>query len=408
MWVLTLLYVLLSLCLGWMLFVHLQVLWFVGAFRTKKEPAFPSEWPRLSIVVPCFNEEREILDKLEDVRKLDYPLERMEVVFADGGSKDSTVELLRNAVGAEEPYRVVECPESGKINQINHVLPGLDGDIFINTDVDARLARDALKWIAAEFNTSPEAWVVGAYCRPDSGIPFELHHWQTHNKGRFLESDAGAASIVIAQCYAFRRGLLRAFPRDVIADDIYVAFLASTLGHRTIYSRKATAVETRGPRNVGEFLSHKLRKSHAYLRETLRFAYRLPEMTTLFKVMLLTQIGQQLLLPWVMIFWMLTAGALLTLYRLDLVILGVAFLIVLLFISRAIFQSVKLPDDQKYSIKVLLGGYLLANLILLTTALTYPFLHQDSSYARLASGRDRDTARGSAAEARGAEKGADA
>ena len=385
MWVLTLLFLLLSLCLGWLLFLYLQVLWFIGAFRPARKPAFPAVWPRLSIMVPCYNEEDEILAKLDDLRALDYPADRLEVVFADGGSRDATVALLREAIREDEPYRVVECPLSGKINQINHVLPGLGGEIFVNTDVDARLQPDALKWLAAEFHTSPDAWVVGAYCRPRDAIPVEKHHWQAQNKGRFLESGAGTSSIVIAQCYAFRRGLLRAFPPDVIADDIYIAFLAAVQGYRAIYSAQAVAEETRGPQSIPEFLSHKLRKSHAYLRETLRFAYRLPEMKSLFKLLLLTRISQQLLLPWVAIFWVLVAAALLTLTRFDIVLIGAGFLLAMLILTRTIFQSMKLPEDGRFSWGTIAAGYILTNVILLVTALTYPFLHQDSSYARLGS-----------------------
>jgi len=384
---LTLLFVLLNLWLGWMLFMNLQVLWFVGAFRPRKDPVPPAEWPRISVIVPCYNEEGDIEAKLADIRNFDYPRDRMEVVFADGGSKDATVALLNKAIKEDEPFRVVQCPRGGKINQINHVLPSLEGEIIVNTDVDSRVAADALRWIAAEFNTSPEAWVVGACCRPADAIPIELHYWQTQNKGRFLESNAGASPIAIAQCYAYRKELLDAFPEDVVADDIYVALLASALGRRSIYSRKANAVETRGPKDTFEFLSHKLRKSNAFLRETLRFAYRLPEMKTLPKVMLLTRISQQLLLPWVMVFWALTAGALLTMspFRLDLVLFGVIFQLILLVVSRTIFQSVKTDDEESYALGTIVTGYLLTNVILLTTALTYPYLQQDSSYSRLPS-----------------------
>lgn len=385
MWLLTLLFVLTNLWIGWMLFVYLHVIWFVGVFRPRKEPVFPSEWPRISVIVPCYNEQERIIDKLENLRKLDYPRDRLEIVFADGGSRDSTVSLLKEAIRDDEPIRLVACPLGGKINQINHVLPSLGGEIIVNTDVDADVAADSLQWIAGEFNINPNAWVVGAYCRPSGAIAIEEYYWQTQNKGRYLESDAGACPIAIAQCYAFRKELLEAFPEDVVADDIYVALLASTLGRDSVYSRHAAAFELRGPANVVEFLSHKLRKSNAYLRETLRFVYRLPEMSTTVRVMLLTRISQQLLLPWAMVLWLLIAGALLTLFRFDLVTFGVVFLLVLLLVSRSVFQSIKLPQESSASLGTILTGYILTNVILLATALSYPYLRQDSSYSRLAS-----------------------
>jgi hypothetical protein len=258
--------------------------------------------------------------------------------------------------------------------------------------VDARLAPDALEWIAASFAVAPEIWVVGAYCHPANGLEIEQYYWDSQNKGRFLESDAHTASIVIAQCYAFRRELLTTFPEDVVADDVYAAFLANTLGYRTIYSRHATAVETRTPQDISQFLSHKFRKSNAFLRESLRFVYRLPEMSPFCKMMLATRIVQQLLLPWALIFWMLIAGVLLTLFRFDVVIFGAAFLILLLLLTNRVFAWTHLPDGaRRYSLATGLIGYALTMLIMLTTGASYPFFQQGSSYMRLGTMNTRQT-----------------
>ena len=75
----------------------------------------PDSFPRLSLVIPCFNEGKNILAKLENVRGLAYPKEFLEVLFADGGSSDDTVGLLADAVRPDEPFKIMQCPEAGKI-----------------------------------------------------------------------------------------------------------------------------------------------------------------------------------------------------------------------------------------------------------------------------------------------------
>ena len=219
---------------------------------------------------------------------------------------------------------------------------------------------------------------------PSNTMDIEHHHWDSQNKGRLIESDADTSSIVIALCYAFRKGLLAAFPDDVVADDIYVACLANTLGYRTVYSRKARAFETRTPSCYADFFPHKFRKSNAFLRETLRFIYRLPEMRPLVKIMLITRVSQQLLLPWIMLFWLLVTGVMLTLFRFDLVLFGVLFLLVLFIATSRVFASETTPDGSVgFSWRMMIKGYLCVNLIMLATALSYPFFNQGSSYARL-------------------------
>jgi poly-beta-1,6-N-acetyl-D-glucosamine synthase len=384
MWLLEFFFFLVTILAGWTLFGYFILVKFIGLFQKRPELVLPKEYPFLSIVVPCYNEDAGILAKLENLRSLDYPRDRMEVVFADGGSTDGTADKVAGMLQTEEPYRVVRCRRGGKIAQWNEVLPDLRGDIFVNTDVDAQLEADALKWLAAEFAADERVQVVGAYCRPVKTIDIESYYWESQNKSRLIESDANSASIVIAQCYAFRKGLLTAFPDDVVADDTYVAYLANTLGYRTVYSRKAKAIETRAPSCYADFLPHKFRKSNACLREALRFIYRLPEMSPSVKVMLITRVSQQLLLPWIMLFWLLVTGVMLTLFRFDLVLFGVLFLLILFIATSRVFASETTPDGPAtFSIRLMIKGYVCVNLIMLATALSYPFFQQGSSYARL-------------------------
>lgn len=385
MWLLVFLYFIVTLLISWMLFGYLLLIWFMGRFKERKPLSFPEVWPTMSVVVPCYNEAGGILEKLEDLRRQDYPADRLEVIFCDGGSSDDTVRLLEEAIRADEPIRVIRSPRKGKIHQLNHVLPSLKGDLVVNTDADARLSQDALKWMASEFCANPEVWVVGAYSTPLNTIDIEHYYWDAQNKGRFMESDAETASIVISQCYAFRRELLSAFPDDVVADDIYTAFLGNVKGYRTVYSRYAIAHETRLPQSYEEFLPHKFRKSNAFLRESMRFIYLLPEMKGFLKMLALTRIVQQLLLPWAMLSWVLIACSLLTLFRPDIVVLDVIFLSILFTCTSRVFAWVKLPDgERRYSLPTIIKGYLLTNLVLLATGISYPFFRQWSCYQRLA------------------------
>ena len=385
MWLLVFVFFVLTLLIGWMLFGYLLLTWFIGLLRSKKEPKMPESFPMISIVIPCYNEESLILEKLNNLRKSTYPRDCLDVIFVDGGSTDNTYELLMSEIKKDEPYKAVQSLRKGKIHQLNHVLPLLKGEIIVNTDVDSYLDPDTLKWLVAEFNADANVWVVGAYCHPDeSAMNVEKHYWDAQNKSRFLETDAETSSIVIAQCYAFRRDLLTSFPEDVVADDIYVAFLATVRNYRTVYSRKATAIETRGPKCYREFLPHKFRKSNAFLKESLRFLYRLPEMRPFCKMMFLTRVAQQLLLPWAGIFWMLIAGVLITLFRFDIVIIGCIFLLVILLLTKNVFLITRLPSkSNKYSLFTIINGYIVANFILLATGLSYPFFCQGSSYARI-------------------------
>jgi len=84
---------------------------------------------------------------------------------------------------------------------------------------------------------------------------------------------------VIGPCYAFRYGLLRRLPPDVLNDDVYVSFAAAATGGRVGLVDRSV-VELRAPTRVAELFCHKRRKAEGYLREVFRFLPRTRNMAS--------------------------------------------------------------------------------------------------------------------------------
>jgi len=64
--------------------------------------------PKISIVVPAFNEEKGILDTVNSLLKINYPKELLEIIVVNDGSKDRTAEIV-------QPYA-----DKGLVNFINN------------------------------------------------------------------------------------------------------------------------------------------------------------------------------------------------------------------------------------------------------------------------------------------------
>ena len=368
-------------CFGY--YVHLRL---VALLRPREENALDCpNLPLVSVVVPCLDEREQIVEKYHNLRDQGYPKDRLEIVFADGGSRDDTLDLLERQAADDPTVKIIRCPKPGKVNQLNYVLPQLRGEIVVNTDTDGRMEPDTLSELVREFYRDPRVDVVGAFTYPSDALDIEQCYWLGQNRGRLLETDYHAASIVIAVCYAFRRSLIEKFPDDVVADDIHVAFEANTRGRRAIYSRRAVVRETRGPRSLWEFFPHKFRKSNAFLREMLRFLYRLPEMPRGWRLIYASKLLQLSLLPIAGLLVLLVAGSLLTLGRYDVVIMGFAFLLALFAITVGVFHSVKVPaGPTAFDLATFFRTFVYSNVIMLLTGLSYPFYHQTSRYRRLA------------------------
>ena len=394
MWILILLFGISTLVIAWTCFGYFIYLRFLSLLHPRERgPLDCDGLPFVSVVVPCYNERAAIAAKYHNLRDQDYPKDRLEIVIADGGSEDGTLDVLAWEAKDDPTVRVVQCPQGGKIHQLNHVLPELKGSIVINTDVDGRMEPTAISALVREFYRGGDVAVAGAYVHPVDPLDVDRCYWAGQNRGRLLESDVRTSSIAIAVCYAFRRSLFAAFPSDVVADDIFVAYEANTRGLRSVYSRDAVVEELRAPANLDEFFAHKFRKSNAYLRETLRFLYRLPEMPPMWRMMYSTKVAQLFLLPPAGLAFLLLGASLLTLGRYDVVGMGVVLLVVLLGTTSLIFGRIALPEGEGSSdFLTMLRTYVYSNVILLATGVSYPFYRQTSRYSRLSAAGDRPAA----------------
>jgi glycosyltransferase involved in cell wall biosynthesis len=96
-------------------------------------PPSPEPAPRISFIVPVFNERRtigEVLDRVDDLGV------DAQVIAVDDGSWDGTSELLDRWAAAGEGRHVVHQPNRGKGAAIRAAIPFVDGEIVVVQDAD--------------------------------------------------------------------------------------------------------------------------------------------------------------------------------------------------------------------------------------------------------------------------------
>jgi len=368
-------------------------------FLNKRRPAqknIGDDSLKVTVLVPCYNEERYALQKVENTDALNYNSERLEVFFLNGLSRDNTSAEIKKAIKRRPNFHIIETGCRGKINQLNAGLSGIksDADIVVCTDMDTFLAPDCLLQLVSVFKSDGRVAVVGANITPEKAIDIEEIHWNDQNFFRILESVVLTSSIVVAPCYAFRRGTIDRFPDDCVADDIYIAFKANTDGRIVKYVESAEGRELRTPSTFSEYFSHKFRKGNAYMIELLRFFYRLPQMSGWWKVIYVTKFLQVVIMPWLIPYFLLSSlSLLLSGWGLaQIPVLGVIFLLVSMIVTSLI---IRIEENKFYKNKRLKRGlrpllFLINNFILIVIGLSYPFYKQDSTYSKLGDNREQE------------------
>lgn len=225
------------------------LLWVLqGVFRSsdRKEKIEPS----ISLLVAAYNEAAVIADKIRNSLALDYPADKLEIVIASDGSKDTTAEIVRSFSGSETGGRVRLLnyeKNRGKMAVLNDAIGELRGDIVAFSDASSMLAVDSLRVLVQSFNDPHIGAASGVYrlLKKDQaqlGTQEDLY-WKYETFLKVQEAKLGAFTGAHGSLYAIRRALYPFPPVATINDDFTIPMRILELGHRVAYEPAAVAYE---------------------------------------------------------------------------------------------------------------------------------------------------------------------
>jgi len=121
--------------------------------------------PEISILIPAYNEEKNIVGTLKSAYALDYPKNKIKLFFIDDGSSDKTLErgsnYLKKIIEKKEylAVKIITQKNGGKYSALNNALKYVDTELFATLDADSMPNIDALKKIVEKFD-DPEIGAV--------------------------------------------------------------------------------------------------------------------------------------------------------------------------------------------------------------------------------------------------------
>jgi poly-beta-1,6-N-acetyl-D-glucosamine synthase len=218
-------------------------------------PATPL--PHVTLVIPVFNEEAVLEEKLANVQATEYPAAKLEVLFGSDGSTDGTNAIL-TAHRSEIARAIVFPNRRGKAAVLNDLLAMAAGEIVVFSDANASYAPDTIRRLASHF---PDP-AVGAVCGEliltsddkTAGGRGEGLYWRYENALKRLESDLGTTLGAVGSVYAIRKRLFRPLPAGAaVVDDFLIPLSIIEQGYRVQYDPLARAYEQPSNSVYGEF-----------------------------------------------------------------------------------------------------------------------------------------------------------
>jgi len=195
--------------------------------------------PKITVIIPAYNEEKFIRKKLENIFAQDYPRQKMEVIVADA-STDKTVEIAK-----EFPVKIIRA-ERGKINQINEALKVAKNDVVVLTDADVMLEKSAIRNAISILHGRIGAVNGFKKLLPRKDFYFngkKSYHEKDWNL-RYREGLIDSCCSLDGELIAFKKSLVEKIPQEAHFDDFEMTFIIRRKGFKCVVDKEAIFYES--------------------------------------------------------------------------------------------------------------------------------------------------------------------
>jgi poly-beta-1,6-N-acetyl-D-glucosamine synthase len=215
--------------------------------KKRKKPAHfcEDEYPFVTLLIPAYNEENSVHDKLNNALEQSYPKDRYEIILTSDGSTDNTVEIAKTF--KDRHVNVVHSDiRRGKNMALNAAIENVQGDILVFTDANAKYSDDAIEKMVHHFK-DPAVGLVCGHLKYYKGTiknvgKGEGLYFRYESLLKGLESRHGAVAVVTGAIYAIRKDLFIALEPDV-ANDFAHPVQVGANGFKVEFEPEAKAYE---------------------------------------------------------------------------------------------------------------------------------------------------------------------
>jgi cellulose synthase/poly-beta-1,6-N-acetylglucosamine synthase-like glycosyltransferase len=344
--------------------------------------------PEVTILIAAYNEEAVVVDKMDNCMALDYPSDKLNVLWATDGCTDKTVPLLSKYINDHNLQNVkVQAFEErkGKGATLCRGIKYVMTPIVVFTDANTMINKNAIREIVKKFE-NPKVGCVSGEKRvgnAGSGIDKNSQDMQAGNSGErvkdaaetegiywkyesFLKDhDSRLCSAMGADggLFALRKELFETLPEGVLLDDFIISMRVLLKGYVIAYCPEAYVHEGTSA-SIAEESKRKVRIAAGGIQSV----GMLKPLLNVFKYGTLSfeYISHRVLR------WTVTPFALLLLFPLNIVIIAVngwnpliypiIFVLQLLFYDLALYGAILSKQGKKSKIPYICYYFMFMNI----------------------------------------------
>jgi cellulose synthase/poly-beta-1,6-N-acetylglucosamine synthase-like glycosyltransferase len=267
--------------------IYLEIFILVTFFSRRKDilaertgcPEELPHYPTITLVVPCFNEEKTVARTLESLIAIEYPKDKLTLMVVDDGSTDKTWNVISEYHNKYPFIQVLHKANGGKYTALNYGIEHSTSEYIGCLDADSFVDPKTLKKIMMRFITDKEAMAVTPAIRI----------YEPSTVVQMIQSAEYMFGILVKKVMAFlgaihvTPGPFTIFKREVFqkigmfrhahnTEDMEIAFRMQA-HHLKIENVHNAWVYTVGPNTVVKLYKQRLRWTHGFLENSLDYKY---------------------------------------------------------------------------------------------------------------------------------------
>ena len=227
--------------------------------------------PDVTLFIAAYNEKDFVAGKVKNSLELDYPSEKLHMVWVTDGSDDGTPDLLKTYEGLE----VHHLPQrSGKIGAMNRGMKLIKTPIVVFCDANTMLGKESIRRIVNLFSNpkvgcvSGEKRIFGKDKESAAGAGEGLY-WKYESALKKWDAELYSVVGAAGELFAIRTELYQEVEKDTLLDDFIISLRVAQKGYTIQYDPEAYAIETASA-NVKEELKRKIRISAGGIQSVIR------------------------------------------------------------------------------------------------------------------------------------------
>jgi cellulose synthase/poly-beta-1,6-N-acetylglucosamine synthase-like glycosyltransferase len=265
--------------------LYYQIFILVTFFETEnpkiqvKKASIKSRYlPTVSIIVPCFNEEKTLEKTVRSLLELNYPKDKLSIIIVDDGSKDSTYEKALAMVQLSYNVKAFTQKNGGKFTALNFGIKNSNTKIVGCLDADSTVHPDSLLKMVPYFKGKDIVAVTPAMKVYEASTILQKMQRVEYNIGIFLKKIMGKLDAIHVT-----PGPFSLFKKDVFekigyfrhahnTEDMEIAFRIQNHNYR-IANCPTAFVYTITPSNLKKLYRQRTRWTYGFIKNALDYKH---------------------------------------------------------------------------------------------------------------------------------------